>query len=349
VKNAVTPFFTLWAVIKASPDPDFSFFIFHFSFFQMDKKIWLKVIKDELTLLDELATGMIGDISLSREEVELAITRSKIVVQEFEMLLNQFSSRENAINVPHASVKDELPESPSLPVSESPVLPVHESPSPDIEAPSLGLSVTPSPVHEEIPSSPGLSVSPSPSLPVPESPSPDVALSPPRPLAPSSPGPSVSWSPGLIPEALIEKVSESPLRQAQGPGSLLDMDPSTLRQAQGSPGSGSIGVAFAPSLARPLAPASLPQDDRTEYTQYFKIEPLKSLKEGLSLNDRYLFQRELFNNDKSSLDETIATLDRLDNIKEAVDYLKANFKWNKSEAADKFVTLIKRRFSETKG
>ncbi len=81
-----------------------------------------------------------------------------------------------------------------------------------------------------------------------------------------------------------------------------------------------------------------------EHTIY-KPTPIKSLKEGLILNDRYLFQRELFNNDKSRLDETVDALDRLKNIQEAVDYLKANFKWTKSEASEKFVKLVKRRFS----
>lgn len=80
-----------------------------------------------------------------------------------------------------------------------------------------------------------------------------------------------------------------------------------------------------------------------EHTLY-KAAPIKSLKEGLILNDRYLFQRELFNNDKSRLDETIEALDRLKSIQEAVEYLKANFKWTKSEASEKFVKLVKRRF-----
>ena len=55
----------------------------------MDKNIWLRVIKQELGLLEQLAIGMIDDVTLSREEAELAISRSKIVVKEFEMLLSQ--------------------------------------------------------------------------------------------------------------------------------------------------------------------------------------------------------------------------------------------------------------------
>ena len=71
---------------------------------------------------------------------------------------------------------------------------------------------------------------------------------------------------------------------------------------------------------------------KKEEFSLFKETPLKSMKEGLILNDRYLFQRELFNNDKSKLDETIAALDRLANIQEAVEYLKANFRWTQKRS-----------------
>ena len=105
------------------------------------------------------------------------------------------------------------------------------------------------------------------------------------------------------------------------------------------------------SFFRPLReePPALNIDLKREDNSLFKPTPIKSLKEGLILNDRYLFQRELFNNDKSKLDDTVAALDRLSNIHEAVEYLKANFRWTKSEASEKFVQLVKRRFSEPKG
>ena len=58
----------------------------------MDKKIWLRVIKEELGLLDQLARESIDDVNLTKEEVELAISRSQIVAREFEMLLNNIST-----------------------------------------------------------------------------------------------------------------------------------------------------------------------------------------------------------------------------------------------------------------
>ncbi|GET29985.1 hypothetical protein [Prolixibacter sp. SD074] len=72
--------------------------------------------------------------------------------------------------------------------------------------------------------------------------------------------------------------------------------------------------------------------------------PLKSIREGISLNDRYLFVRELFENSNDKFNETVETLDRAENIQEAVHFLKSNYKWNKSETSQKFLSLVKRRF-----
>jgi hypothetical protein len=83
-------------------------------------------------------------------------------------------------------------------------------------------------------------------------------------------------------------------------------------------------------------------DDHTE--DAYMNRPLKSIREGISLNDRYLFVRELFENSNDKFNETVETLDRAENIQEAVHFLKSNYKWNKSETSQKFLTLVKRRF-----
>ena len=285
----------------------------------MDKKIWLRVIREELELLDVLATQMIDDKHLSKEEVELAIARSKIVAKEFEMLLNQIAppvhqeEKVAEVEIPAKAAEEEIifqmtipeyniaeiePELPSEKPIDEPLIQIEESP----------ISQSPSP---SIPQSPGLSVSGS--------------LS--HPFDPST------------------SLRDHP---AQGPAHPPVSPSTTLRDKH---------VSESPS---PLVPPSPPPysaahetyehsvlnlETKPEEYSRFKPTPIKSLKEGLILNDRYLFQRELFNNDKSKLDETVAALDRLANIQEAVEYLKANFRWTKSEASEKFVQLVKRRFS----
>ncbi len=240
----------------------------------MDKKIWLKVIKEELILLDELATGMINDETLSREEAELAVTRSKILVREFEMLLNQLSTKEGAIKTEQTPAQGWQTE--------------------PVESPSAFVASSRRPV---VPSSP-----------------PPVFPSSPPPVVPSYTAPVFQSSPPPVSESPRPQVSESPSPQV-------------------------------PESFKSGGQDDLKSTEPSDYTQHFKTVPLRSLKEGLSLNDRYLFQRELFNNNKSGLDETVEAIDRLTDIKDAVDYLKANFKWNKGEASEKFVQLVKRRFS----
>ncbi len=78
----------------------------------------------------------------------------------------------------------------------------------------------------------------------------------------------------------------------------------------------------------------------------FETKPLKSIREGIGINDRFLFIKELFRNNSEEYELAIKTLDELPGIEDAVKFLKQNFKWNKSEAGEKFLLLIKRRFAK---
>lgn len=74
--------------------------------------------------------------------------------------------------------------------------------------------------------------------------------------------------------------------------------------------------------------------------------PIKSLREAIGINDRFLFTRELFDNNSSNFETTVAALDGQQSIQEAVDYLKLNFKWGNTEASQKFLAFVKRRFTK---
>jgi len=78
----------------------------------------------------------------------------------------------------------------------------------------------------------------------------------------------------------------------------------------------------------------------------YQTLPIKSIWDGIGINDRFLFIRELFSNNNAKFETTVAALDKLSTIHDAVNYLKMNFKWNKSEASQKFLTLVKRRFTK---
>ena len=78
----------------------------------------------------------------------------------------------------------------------------------------------------------------------------------------------------------------------------------------------------------------------------YQIIPINSIWDGIGINDRFLFIRELFANSSAKFENTVGTLDKLTSIQEAVNYLKLNFKWNKTEASQKFLVLVKRRFTK---
>ena len=72
---------------------------------------------------------------------------------------------------------------------------------------------------------------------------------------------------------------------------------------------------------------------------------LQSIRNGIGINDRHQFIRDLFEQDSAKFEATVAALDKLSTIQEAVNYLKLNFKWVKSDASHKFLILVKRRFT----
>jgi hypothetical protein len=107
----------------------------------------------------------------------------------------------------------------------------------------------------------------------------------------------------------------------------------------------------------PKATASAIQDPETtpliveEFLDQEKIDlgytlmPLDKIAGSIGINDRFLFVRELFANNSDAFDQAIADLDQFDSIEQAVNFLKKNFKWTKNEASQKFLILVKRRFS----
>jgi hypothetical protein len=259
---------------------------------RMEKEIWLRVIREELGILEELATGMITDGRLTVEELELAIARSKIVTREFEMLYKQIPS-DDGMGVTVAA---------------------KDHPAPTTEKLESGAETT-THVNDSI----------------------EFVVS------------VVNESPGIAPpqpeEKVVQPIPDSPLRNSSIP-------------ATPNPTDFEFPIPFVPEYTFPPIAAPAPehegaavidQEVKKEGHPLFKLSPIQSMKDGLTLNDRYLYQRELFNNDKARLDETILAMDRLSNIQEAVAYLKENFKWTRGEASEKFVLLVKRRFYEPKG
>lgn len=73
---------------------------------------------------------------------------------------------------------------------------------------------------------------------------------------------------------------------------------------------------------------------------------IDSLKNGISMGDRFRFQRELFANNGEKMVETLSVIDALSSLDEALSYISNNFQWNaESESVVDFLNLVNRRFA----
>lgn len=90
----------------------------------------------------------------------------------------------------------------------------------------------------------------------------------------------------------------------------------------------------------------------SELIDTLKDAPIKDLKKGIGLNDRYLFINELFRGDESMYERSIKTINGFSIYAEAEYWIKRELKlklgWDeKGVAAKQFDQLVKRRFSFT--
>lgn len=70
---------------------------------------------------------------------------------------------------------------------------------------------------------------------------------------------------------------------------------------------------------------------------------LLDTKQSISLNDRFLFQRELFDNDRLAMNNMMIRLQGFRTYEERVLYLKENTGWDfKNETVDKFLEMLKK-------
>lgn len=88
----------------------------------------------------------------------------------------------------------------------------------------------------------------------------------------------------------------------------------------------------------------LGNDESSKLEYKISNSPVESIKTAIGINDRYQYIRELFEGSSDTFNDTVTELDKLDNIKDAVNYLQQNYKWKKNDTSLKFVNLVKRRF-----
>ena len=73
---------------------------------------------------------------------------------------------------------------------------------------------------------------------------------------------------------------------------------------------------------------------------------IRSLRQGIGLNDKFLMIRDLFDGDADAYNETIDALDSFDDFDDCLIYIAENFAWNADSEGAKFIMqLLERKLS----
>lgn len=136
-----------------------------------------------------------------------------------------------------------------------------------------------------------------------------------------------------LPEPVEEPVAEpEPVLEP-----ILEPDPAPQPAPEPEP-------APAPAASAPSAPL----EDETANLPWRKDKPglsVKNIRSGISLLDRALFIGTLFKEDFALYDQTIADLNSMESLDEAVDYIRERFpSWNlKSDVVYHFMMSIRKK------
>ena len=72
---------------------------------------------------------------------------------------------------------------------------------------------------------------------------------------------------------------------------------------------------------------------------------VKDIRMAISIGDRFLFQRELFDKNPELLQKTLTELNELNSFNEAMAYINSHFGWDKEQPAyELFINALHRRF-----
>lgn len=89
-----------------------------------------------------------------------------------------------------------------------------------------------------------------------------------------------------------------------------------------------------------LAKNQQPSDKKS-----IKGKPIDDLTKGLGINDRFMFQRELFSGKAEVMNQTLQQINQMPDLNSALSFLQSNFGWDREQETTKaFLSYIERKF-----
>ena len=99
--------------------------------------------------------------------------------------------------------------------------------------------------------------------------------------------------------------------------------------------------------AQASKPAAAPAEQRQGLflNDLLEKKNLSDFKKAFSLNDRFRFRRELFNNNEQQMEKTINDLNAIQSYEDSINYLNSELKWDmENQAVKDFILLLEKRF-----
>lgn len=100
-------------------------------------------------------------------------------------------------------------------------------------------------------------------------------------------------------------------------------------------------------VKKPLETVAKPEAKEQKAIVADGFQKIGRIKDGLTINQKFMFTKILFNGDFEIFSAAIDKLDRFDNLKQAMNYLEQSYpEWDKeSEEYEEFIELVQKRFS----
>lgn len=91
-----------------------------------------------------------------------------------------------------------------------------------------------------------------------------------------------------------------------------------------------------------------PAETKTSLAENFQRQKIARLRDSLSINQKFMFTKMLFNGDFEIFSQALERLDMMDNLQQAERYLTTEYpEWDReSEECQEFMLMVQKRFSE---
>ena len=88
------------------------------------------------------------------------------------------------------------------------------------------------------------------------------------------------------------------------------------------------------------------KSQKQDVSTKLQSKPIKDINSAIGFNDKFIFIKELFGNNKEHYHETIQVLNNFDTFENALEFLNENFDWNSDDPNfDRLKELVRRKYS----